>query len=379
MRAIVVDDEWLALQKMKKLLEEQISSDYSLELVGGYQDSYSAIETASKETLDLAFIDIEMPELDGFELAERLLDVQPNLRIIFVTAYHEYAVKAFEVNALDYIMKPVHHDRLTKTLQRMIDSGNTGIAANKGTNRTMLCCLQNLHYVDQCGDTQPFPWKTLKAPELFAYLVHYRDKTVSKQSLIDLLWPDYDTEKATTQLHTAIYQIRKIIKTAGFDLEIKYKDEGYRLIWGEMRLDAEEWENSVRQLPPISSESVEKYQSIMVSYTGDFLEEHRYQWIEYEQERLRLIWLDPVKQLAEYYASLGQYTDAILLYQQIRERLPFAEDGYFGLMRVYDKLNYQLEVRKQYQLISDILQEEFDGEPSQELTEWYLEWSKGPN
>lgn len=376
MKAIIVDDERLALKKMEKLLQEQAEAGIKLELIGAFQDPYSAIAVTESQMPHLAFLDIEMPEINGFELAERLLQIQPHLQIIFVTAYQEYAVKAFEVNAIDYLLKPVHHGRLAKTLQRVIESSSKMVVNNSQTtrNQAKLCCLQSLHYLDQNGAQQYFPWKTLKAPELFAYLVHYRDKTISKQLLIDLLWPEYDAERATTQLHTAIYQIRKIIKTAGLDLEIKYKDEGYRLIWGELKLDVEEWEISVTQAQVVTSETLDEHRSILALYTGDFLEEHRYLWAEYEKERLGLIWLNHAKQIAEHYTSHGGYTEALSLYQQIRERLPYVEDGYFGLMQVYDKLNHQVEVRKQYQLISNILKEEFEGIPSKELSDWYEEW-----
>lgn len=374
MKVIIVDDERLALRRMEKLLEEQSDVNVPISWIGSYQDPYAALETAQREKLDMAFLDIQMTEMDGLELAERLLSIQPQLHIVFVTAYQEYAVKAFEMNALDYLLKPVHHRRLAVTLQRVAESSLKSPAHLPSTAKATLCCLQSLHYLDHQGNVRYFPWKTLKAQELFAYLVHYRDKTVSKQILIDLLWPDYDTDRSRTQLHTAIYQIRKMIKSIGFNLEIKYKDEGYRLVWGDVKLDVEEWENHVRQAPEVTAETLEQHLTIMALYTGDFLEEHLYLWAEYEQERIRLLWLNHVKQIAEYYVATEQYTEAILTYQKIREKVPGMEDGYFGLMKLYAMQNHQGEVSKQYQLISTKLKEEFDVAPSKEITDWYQQW-----
>ncbi|USG66609.1 response regulator [Brevibacillus ruminantium] len=377
MKAIIVDDERLALKKMENLLREQVDLDGRIELIGTYNNAHAALEAARREEVDLAFLDIEMPEINGFELAEQLLKIHPCLSIIFVTAYQEYAVKAFEMNALDYLMKPVHHSRLTVTLQRFMASKEKTARSTEEAKKAMLCCMQRLHYQDTQGRTQSFPWKTLKAPELFAYLVFHRDKTVSKQILIDLLWPDYDTERATTQLHTAIYQIRKIIKTAGLELSIKYMDEGYRLVWGEEKLDVDEWENGVRQAPPVMPETLDQHLAIMALYTGNYLEEHRYIWADYEQERMRLIWLQHVKQIAECFKTLGRHTEAIMLYQKIRETCPDLEDGYFELMKMYAAMNHQGEVRKQFQLISNRLKEEFDVSPSKELIDWYEQWKPG--
>lgn len=375
LKVIIVDDERLALRKMEKLLKEQVDIDDSLDLIGTFVNPYAALEAAERETLHLAFLDIEMPEIDGFELANRLLEVKPQLQIVFTTAYKEYAVKAFELNALDYLLKPVNQSRLAVTLRRAAVSATRTAEMIRETDNMKLCFLKNIHYIDADGKVQSFPWKTLKASELFAYLVYHHDKTVNKQTLIDLLWPDHDIERSTTQLHTAIYQIRKIIKEAGlFDLELKYKDGGYSFVLGKLKLDVEEWETQVHQAPAVTPDTLEQHLSIMALYRGDFLEEHRYIWTEFEQERIRLIWLNHIKQIAECYSSLEQYVKAIFLYQKIVERLPYVEDGYFGLMKIYSILNHQLEVRKQFQLISNKLQEEFDVTPSKELTEWYHEW-----
>lgn len=376
LKVIIVDDEHLALKKMEKLLMEQVVNNFQMDLVGVFNDPYSALEAARRESIDLAFLDIEMPEINGFELAERLMQMNPDLHIIFVTAYQEYAVKAFEMNALDYLLKPVHHSRLTKTLQRVAQYVALSAASSGSTKQAMLCCLQRLQYIDANESVQSFTWRTLKAQELLAYMVHHHDNTLSKELLIELLWPDYDTERATAQLYTAVYQIRKIIKATGLDLELKHKDEGYRLVLGNLQLDVQKWEDSVRQAPAVTSESLHQHLSIMRMYMGDYLEEHRYFWAGYEQERIRLLWLNHVKQIAEFYFLHGQFAEAISIFDKIRKKMPDIEDGYFGLMQIYAKQNLYGEVTKQFQLISHKLKEEFDVQPSKELTEWYQQWKE---
>lgn len=351
------------------LLHSQNGFEVHADIIGAFRNPYYALEAAHKETPDLAFLDIEMPEMSGFELAERLLELHPSMQIVFVTAYQDFAVKAFEVNALDYLLKPVHPSRLAVTMNRV-----SRISPDGNYQFQSLCCLQNLHWVNQYQEAQAFPWKTLKAPELFAYLIYYRGKTVSKQTLMDLLWPDYDIKKAATQLHTAVYQIRKMIKTYEIDIKIKYKDEGYRMEWGSVKLDAEEWENSLREAPAVTPQTLAKHQSIMNMYTGDFLEEHRYVWAEPEQERTRLLWLEHAKQIAECHIELGQHMEAIGIYQNMMEKLPYIEDGYAGLMRIYALLHHPGEVKRLFRLLEDVLQIEFGISPSKELAEWYWKW-----
>ncbi|MDR9855833.1 response regulator [Paenibacillus sp. VCA1] len=378
MKVLIVDDENLALLKLEKLLHSQGGLGFPIQVIGAYQNPYAALEAVGQEAPDVAFLDIEMPEFSGFELAEQLLEIHPQMHVVFVTAYQDFAVKAFEVNALDYLLKPVHPSRLAVTLDRigrfsLLDSAN---AAEEQTGEAILCCLQSLHYRDREGRPQFFRWKTLKAPELFAYLIYNRDKMVSKQTLIDLLWPEQDMKKATTQLHTAIYQIRQMIKASGLQLQIKYHDEGYRLVWGQVALDVDIWENSLRAAPPVTPETLPRHLLTLDMYAGDYLEEHRYIWAAPEQERIRLLWLKYAKPVAECHVRLGQHAEAAKLYQQMIGRLPYLEDGYLGLMKMYAELHNSTEVRRLYQQLTDVFEGEYDMTPSEETTAWYQEWEQ---
>src|SRR5690625_2483073 len=108
MRAVLIDDEQLALDYFEKLLQEI----GSFKIVAKYINPRHALEEVAQERPDVIFLDIEMPEINGIELAEQFGEIMPNTQIVFITAYDEYAVKAFELNAVDYILKPVHRDRL---------------------------------------------------------------------------------------------------------------------------------------------------------------------------------------------------------------------------------------------------------------------------
>jgi len=106
------DDETLARERLRSLLEEETD----LEIVAECGDGKSAIATIQREEPDLVFLDIQMPEVDGFGVVQELRDAMP--LTIFVTAYDRYAMKAFEVHALDYLLKPVGKERLTGAVDR---------------------------------------------------------------------------------------------------------------------------------------------------------------------------------------------------------------------------------------------------------------------
>ncbi|WP_232831801.1 LytR/AlgR family response regulator transcription factor [Taibaiella helva] len=112
MKTILIDDEPLA----RSLLAELLEDEKDIEIVASCNDGFEGMKAIQEHQPDLIFLDIQMPKITGFELLE-LLDNPP--KVIFTTAYDEYALKAFEVNALDYLLKPVSIDRLQKALEKV--------------------------------------------------------------------------------------------------------------------------------------------------------------------------------------------------------------------------------------------------------------------
>ena len=113
-RTILVDDEPLAIQGLALRLE----AHPDVEIVATCQNGREAIRAIKTHKPDLVFLDIQMPGFDGFSVVQGLMEVEPPL-FFFVTAYSDYALKAFDAHAVDYLMKPVEDDRLAGTLDRV--------------------------------------------------------------------------------------------------------------------------------------------------------------------------------------------------------------------------------------------------------------------
>jgi two-component system LytT family response regulator len=111
LRVVIVDDEELA----RKTLRRDLASDATVEVVADCADGFAAVRAVAEEKPDLVLLDIQMPRLDGFEVLE-LID--PRVAVVFVTAHDDHAVRAFEVNAVDYLLKPVDPDRLREAVER---------------------------------------------------------------------------------------------------------------------------------------------------------------------------------------------------------------------------------------------------------------------
>jgi two-component system LytT family response regulator len=113
-RTILVDDEPLAIQG----LELRLAAHEDVEIIDKCQNGREAIRAIKTHKPDLVFLDIQMPGFDGFSVVQGLMEVEPPL-FVFVTAYSDHAIRAFEANAMDYLMKPVDEGRLADTLERV--------------------------------------------------------------------------------------------------------------------------------------------------------------------------------------------------------------------------------------------------------------------
>lgn len=125
-KTLLIEDERLAREEFKSLLKDYLEID----IIGEAKNGEEGIALIKEHKPDLVFLDINMPGMNGFEMLKQLEDLP---RVIFVTAYDEYALKAFEVNALDYILKPVDPERLREAIQKLSSeddfvSQSTGLA-----------------------------------------------------------------------------------------------------------------------------------------------------------------------------------------------------------------------------------------------------------
>ncbi|MEX0747702.1 MAG: LytTR family DNA-binding domain-containing protein [Rhodothermales bacterium] len=116
LRALIIDDEPPARRRLRKLLQPLIAEG-RIRVLGEAADGVEALEKLQSMEVDLAFLDIQMPELNGFDVLERLLPEKRPV-VIFTTAYDTYALRAFEANAVDYLLKPISKDRLNDAVER---------------------------------------------------------------------------------------------------------------------------------------------------------------------------------------------------------------------------------------------------------------------
>ena len=152
LRTIIIDDERIILEELSELL----TSNQHIEVIGTYQNPLDALNEMYTQKPDCAFLDIEITEMKGIEVAERLMSVNPGIEIIFVTAYSDYAAQAYDMNAIDYLLKPIKSERLQRSIEKLITKIGT-----KRINQTFSCKIRCFGAFEVFVGDYPVKWGRL--------------------------------------------------------------------------------------------------------------------------------------------------------------------------------------------------------------------------
>lgn len=234
LKAVIVDDEIL----VSDFLKMQLESTGLVSVVDQFQKPSTALNEIPNLKPDVAFLDIEMPGMSGIELGTKLLHTCTDLEIIFVTAYNQYAIEAFRLNAIHYLLKPAVEEDIRVALERVIKKRNvqSNIIPKDGLRIELLGHIK----IFQKNEEVRLKWPTVKVEELFALLVIYRKHGIEKWQLTEKLWPTIELKKAEQNLYTTIYRLKKILLESGLDIQIKNAKGTYFLELSNCTIDIDE-------------------------------------------------------------------------------------------------------------------------------------------
>lgn len=375
MRAILIDDEALALT----YLEHQLRKLGVFEIIGKYTDPLQGLQKVEETDADIVFLDIHIPELSGIELAEILLERKPYLQVVFVTAYDHYAIKAFELNALDYVLKPIQLDRLRLTARRLETRLRPELPAARAaqTESWSILMFDAFRIYAGAQELAPLQWRTSKAQEIFLYLLHHRGKVVSKATLIELLWPEFDLNRAYPQLYTAVYHVRKILEPFSRErMLLQNTADGYLLRLEGIYLDADEFDYFIQSGIELSEETLPEYERILKLFKSEYLEGYDYVWAELERQRFQLHWIRLKLNLVHWYMEKGEVEQAFKHVEQVCTRYPLEEQAQLLYMKICDSMGFHFLVQRQYVLLETVMEAEVSEKPGQEIMRWYKDWDR---
>ena len=247
MTAICVDDEPLVLQLTLSLFRDLPG----FQEVEGFAGPLEALDWLENRTPDIALLDIDMPGMNGLELARRIRDMHPDTAVIFLTGYSEYALDAFQLHASGYLMKPINREKLASEVEYALSGRNRGKASN--------VFAKTFGNFDLLVDGRPLVFKRSKSKELLAYLVDRHGGNVSRPEAFAVLWEDTFYDRAMQkQMDVVIRSLRSTLEEAGVG-------EIFEIQSGWMRILPERMDSDLFRFLDGNREAIQEYRGEYMS------------------------------------------------------------------------------------------------------------------
>ncbi|WP_218092650.1 response regulator [Paenibacillus solanacearum] len=370
MKVLIVDDEPAMLFAMRRML----STMTGVELVGSFQNAAGVLDFVRNGDADLAFLDIKIAEDNGLELARRLRSLRAELDIVFTTSHSEFALHAYDVYPLDYMVKPISQKRLAQTItqassRRNASSGGaSGLTLHRLTVRSLGCFEASSK---QAGAVK---WISKKSMELFAYLLVHRGRSVTKIRILEDIFPERPLKNAEAYLNTAVYQLRKALSPHGFKEMVISAQEQYRVDLDQVDVDFIQFERDVKELSEIDAANVAAAIDLEKQFAGELFENHSFVWATAEQERLAILYDSFAKRLAMWLLDRRQYREAVQIARRLASRNEFEEESNLLLLNLYGAAGDRQSLHNHYEHYKQLLLQELGLQPSlmvQQLYEQY--------
>ena len=358
-KVIAVDDEQNALNRFERL----IAQDNRLELLKTFTKPADAIDFIKSNQVDIAFLDIEMPEMTGLELAECLMDVNPYLEIVFVTAYNQYALEAFRAHATGYLLKPLSHDDFTAQIDSMEKKLEKSHVVED--DKLIISCF-GAFSIKKANDFEPLRFRTSKAEELLACLVQNEGRARSKDMILDTLWPDADLDKAANNFRVTCTYIRSTLADFGYTDVLVRDHDDYSINTARIKCDYLEFRSKIANPDTLGLPEVE---TLINLYKGPYLENRFYDWAEETKGWLEGRYIQLLYRAGRLYAEADRIDAAIDAFESVLRVDLYEEDAFKEVIRLKQKKLPPAAIREYYEKYKDSLFKEYGLGPSQEIKE----------
>ncbi|KZE48998.1 hypothetical protein AV540_15565 [Brevibacillus parabrevis] len=373
-RALLVDDEEHALN----LLDILLGRMEGVEVVGKSSNPLEAVSACKQLKPNVVFLDIEMPKMSGMQLLEHLKQEHDELHAVFVTAYNQYAIAAFEQEATDYLLKPIEVQRLNKTvarLQRELSRNAATATADSSPDQTgkallQIRCFGGFDVFNK--QNEKLIWRTAKDKELFTFLTLHGKNGVSRDTILDTLWEAEDYQKAKMYLHTCISNLRRNLKSIGFADVIEYSDGKYRLNRDRVQIDFLQFKQELEKISLKTDDGLDKAEQLLAHYNSPLLPDCDYFWLEIERSAFEKNVLETRLRLATSLFANELFKRAASVSQLALKQHPYSEEASRILMQCYHKTGEHDAVFHTYHSLVQSLNE-LAIQPSSVTTKLYQE------
>ncbi len=356
LQAYIVDDDAPSI----KIIEYFLKTYVMIEIAGTFTDPLLALEKFEVDRPQLVFLDINMGQMNGMEAAERFIGINAETDIIFTTAYDHFAVDAFEIHAADYLVKPIIKARFDKCIERVLKKNEREITDSK------LCinCFGKFSIYRQNED--PIKWRTEKSKELAALLIYNNGRVVSRDEIIEHLWPETDIDRAIRYLHNSIYYIRKSLESNVIGRSsIKISGSYSMIISDSIFFDFRVF-NALYEKAETDASVLEE---LIALSSKNFMEGEDWNWAVIERENIEEKCLNAIVKLSTTLIRNKNYSKAEEILKQAYVKNQYDERITTLLIKLYINTNQKIKAMMHFNEFSELIQKELGIHPGKFIKE----------
>ncbi|MGO4693838.1 response regulator [Paenibacillus sp. 2TAB26] len=359
-RAVIIEDEKPILELMKVILGR--NTNYTI--VGAFTNPIEALEKMEDIKPDVAFIDVEMPKMNGLELARKVRALTIQTEIVFTTAYKNYALDAFGVEAIDYILKPVTPSTIERVTERLVNRQRATTMVIPQKDLFMIQCFGGFEVRNSEG--VPVHFRTRRAEELFAYFLCHSGRNISKWQVMDLLWPDMPEERSSSNLYNTIYLMKKILKENELGMSIRKMNDGYMMETGNQMYDALAFQRSNVSFAEGKLDR-EQMEYLCALYRGPLLDGKTYLWKIPLEEAYFKQYSTMTKKLVEDDLLSNDWNQAEHRLDKYLAVYPLHEEMNQLMIDIYERQGNREKMLRLYTKYERVSREELGIEPSLDM------------
>jgi two-component SAPR family response regulator len=347
-KVIIVEDELPNLQLIKMLLDE----NKNIEVIGEYLSSNKAWENIQLDKPDAVFLDIEMPGMNGMLLAEKIKEYDENIQVVFMTAYNQYAVEAFRINAVHYILKPISEEVIDACIERLMKNRKGAIEIIE--EKYLIECFGTFKVFNKTTE-KTIKWITAKSEELFAYFICNRGQWVDKWKLCDMFWNQSTPKNAEHNLHSTVNRLKNSLKSIGIENVIEYSQGMYKAYLEEFECDLWKFDEFIKNNSECNISDIE---GIAKLNKGELFEGKDYPWCTELRENYDRCYTDLINKIVDYYSEREDYNKAEMYISRLSELNPLNDSINEKIIELYYRQGNLIKTISQYKKINELYRKE---------------------
>lgn len=336
-RVVIVDDEALAIDELCAHL-----SSYNTEIAGKYTDSSKALDNITIDRPDVVFMDIDMPGLNGIDLAYRIQNIKYDIIVIFVTAYPQYAMDAFRVHALDYLLKPLRSSSFAVTMDYIYKQYELIQLKriNEKKDRLLINCMGRLEIVNKNQGTMKF--STQKSKELLSYILCHTDEPIYRDELIRQVFPGEKAENALNNYYVTLYRLRNALANFGFTEDVFVIKKNYDIYIRDGVCDFIDFKRFFKKYKETKNKNIAAAEKFIADYYGELFTDMDFEWTIKAREWMKESMEELMLSVLEHYSKTNINKGEKILRKAL-EMNPESEKVQKAAMEYYKELDDKKE------------------------------------